>query len=176
MSNALLIIHFSIRPSSFLICIWITSTSQTSVSSKSPQTSSNSKLNFRSKSLVQAALLKQVPSWKDEKSQADLLKVPSWKDNPMELTRFLLIQTRKTLGQKQQTSFQAERERERRKKLYWYHLLSRINGHGNVHEVLIQEWYTSFQAPSWCRFVGSQAIVQVQSFDLLSNRTEPSGH
>jgi hypothetical protein len=41
-----------------------------------------------------------------------------------------------------------QRERERRKKLYWYHLLSRINGHGNVHEVLIQEWYTSFQAPS----------------------------
>jgi hypothetical protein len=30
----------------------------------------------------------------------------------MELTRFLLIQTRKTLGQKQQSSFQAESERE----------------------------------------------------------------
>jgi hypothetical protein len=45
-------------------------------------------------------------------------------------------------------SRQRERARERRKKLYWYHLLSRINGHGNVHEVLIQEWYTSFQAPS----------------------------
>jgi hypothetical protein len=37
------------------------------------------------------------------------------KINPMELTRFLLIQTRKTLGQKQQTSFQAEREREKKK-------------------------------------------------------------
>jgi hypothetical protein len=31
----------------------------------------------------------------------------------MELTRFLLIQTRKTLEQRQQTSFQADRERER---------------------------------------------------------------
>jgi hypothetical protein len=30
----------------------------------------------------------------------------------MELTRFLLIQTGKTLGQKQKTSFQVERERE----------------------------------------------------------------
>jgi hypothetical protein len=33
----------------------------------------------------------------------------------MELTRFLLIDTRKTLGQTTQTSFQAQREREKKK-------------------------------------------------------------
>ena len=50
--------------------------------------------------------------------------------------------------------------------IHTYHFILRINTHCNIDKLLVQKWYSGFQAPSKCCFVGSQAIILVQCFNL----------
>ena len=46
------------------------------------------------------------------------------------------------------------------------HLVLRIEAHGHIHELLVQEGYTAFHAPSRHGLVGTQAVIHVQLGEL----------
>mmetsp|Transcript_52308 Transcript_52308/g.97932 ORF Transcript_52308/g.97932 Transcript_52308/m.97932 type:complete len:362 (-) Transcript_52308:852-1937(-) len=50
--------------------------------------------------------------------------------------------------------------------LIFAHLLNRVEAHSNLHEFPVQERHSGLDAPSHHSFVRSQAVVQVQLFDL----------